>query len=327
MTFPFDGSQPISINCVGNGQRRCVPRRDPSARPVVWHPSSTIAHPIDSWGVTNMDFGLTTVWHRIYADFLMPSRLPAYRRLLASFLDAGYAVESIETYWDRIKRAELDPARRVLVLRHDIDTDPATGRRMWEIETELGVTGSFFFRLSTLDVPLMRAIAESGAHASYHYEELATVAKRHHLRSRLDVDRHLGEAREEFGRNLESLRSRTDLPLRIVASHGDFVNRRLDVPNLVILADPDFRRETGIDLEAYDETMMGHVTSRHSDTGHPRYWRPDGPLGAVTRGEPVVYLLVHPRHWRVARTINARDDVARVWENVAYRLRQPPGRT
>jgi hypothetical protein len=262
----------------------------------------------------------STVSNRIYADFLMPSRLPTYRRLLEACLEAGYAVVSIETYWDLVKTAKLDPARRMVILRNDIDTDPGTARRMWEIGQELGVGGSFFFRLSSLDVPLMQAIAESGGHASYHYEELATVAKRHRLRNRVDVDRHLGEAQDEFRRNLASLRARTGLPLSIVASHGDFVNRRLGIPNWFILTDRDFRRDTEIDLETYDEAIMGSVTSRHSDNLYPRYWLPEDPLAAITRGERVVYILVHPRYWRVARAVNARDDAARFWENMVYRL-------
>lgn len=261
-----------------------------------------------------------TVWHRVYADFLMPSRLPTYRRLLETFLEAEYVVVSIETYWDLIKTGMLDPGKRTVILRHDIDTDPGTGRRMWEIEQDLGVGGSFFFRLSTVDEALMRAIAESGGHASYHYEELATVSKRHRIRTSADVDRYLGEARDEFRGNLAFLRRRTGLPLNIVASHGDFVNRRLGVPNWHLLTDTGFRRDVGVDLETYDEAIMSYVTSRHSDTLHPRYWMPEDPHAAITRGERVIYLLVHPRHWRVARGVNVKDDATRFWESVAYRL-------
>ena len=34
----------------------------------------------------------------------------------------------------------------------------------------------------------------------------------------------------------------TDLPIRVVASHGDFVNRHLGIQNAAILSDPDIRR-------------------------------------------------------------------------------------
>ncbi len=263
---------------------------------------------------------VTTVRHRIYADFLMPARLDEYRRLLEAFLRAGYAVVSIETFWDLLTSTEVDDARRYLILRHDIDTDPATGRRMWEIERDLGVQGSFFFRLSTFDVGLMQAIARSGSAASYHYEELATMAKRERMRSRDQVVAGVGDAQRAFRHNLAALRARTGLPMTVVASHGDFVNRRFGVPNWVMLDDPGFRKETGIELEAYDDAFMTHVTSRHADTLHPAYWVPASPVRALERADPVVYLLVHPRHWRTSRILNARDDMNRLAESAWFRV-------
>jgi hypothetical protein len=258
------------------------------------------------------------VGQRIYADFFMPSRLEEYRRMLESFVQAGYAGISIETLWGLIKRREVDGNRRYLVLRHDIDTDPNTGRAMWEIEQELGVEGSFFFRLSTVDVPLIRAIAASGSSASYHYEELAIIAKRRHLRTRNEARDHIGEAQETFLRNITHLRAITGAPMNVVASHGDFANRRLGVANWAILADAGFRRRAGVDLETYDESVMTYVSSRHSDTLHPRYWIDEDPLKALARGEPLVYVLVHPRHWRTARAVNLRDDLGRLVESIRY---------
>jgi hypothetical protein len=262
--------------------------------------------------------------NRIYADFLMPSRLPALRRMLETILAAGYEVVSIATWWSRQADGRTgEPGRtgapgRTVILRHDIDTDPGTGRRMWEIERSLGIAGSFFFRLSTLDVRLMQDIADAGGHASYHYEELATVAKRRRLRTPAAVEPDLAEIRDEFRGNLARLRSTTGLPLDIVASHGDFANRRLGMPNWLILADDAFREETGIVLEAYDEALMGSVTSRHTDTLHPRYWVGEDPLAAVAQGNPVVHVLLHPRHWRTAPVTNALDDLGRFRESLAY---------
>jgi len=256
--------------------------------------------------------------NRIYADFLMPSRLPAQRRMLEAMLAAGYDVISIATWRERRAAGgpEADPP--TVILRHDIDTDPGTGRRMWELERSLGIAGSFFFRLSTLDVPLMQEIAAAGGHASYHYEEIATVAKRRRLRNQAEVEPHLPEMRDEFRANLVRLRQRTGLPLDIVASHGDFANRRLGMPNWLLLTDADVRQETGIALEAYDEALTGFITSRHSDTLHPRYWVGEDPLAAVARHDAVVHVLLHPRHWRTAPLINALDDLGRFRESLAW---------
>jgi hypothetical protein len=257
--------------------------------------------------------------HRLYADFLMPSRLAAYGDLLARAVGAGYRVVSIEAFWALIAARSVDPAGHYLVLRHDVDTDPGTAAAMWEIERGLGIEGSYFFRLSTADIGLMRAIGQAGQ-ASYHYEELATIAKRGHVRRPADARARLPEARAMFRDNLERLRAATGLPMRVVASHGDFVNRAVGIANREILDDPAFRDEVGIDLEVYDAALLDRLTSRYSDTHHPRYWVSGDPVDAIERRDPVIHLLVHPRHWRANRVVNARDNIRRVWEGLVYGL-------
>jgi hypothetical protein len=261
-----------------------------------------IGHPCPGHASTRRAASL--VWHRVYADFLMPSRLGAYRGLLEAAQRADYRVTAIQEFWD---------------LLGDVDTDPPTAGAMWQVERALGVNGSYFFRLSTLDLALMAAIGEAGGEVSYHYEELAAVAKDRRSRTREDALRHLPEAQDRFRRNLGRLRSVTGLPMRVVASHGDFVNRRLGIANWVILADRQFRRDVGVELEAYDDELMSQLPIRSTDTAPPRCWIPDDPLAAIRRGEPVVYVLVHPRHWRVDRAGNARDDLRRLWEGTGFR--------
>jgi hypothetical protein len=263
---------------------------------------------------------LRALRNRVYADFIMPSRLGLYRGLLRLANGADYRVLSIESFWQLIVDGAVDPARRYLILRHDIDTDPETAGAMWAIERRLGIDGSFFFRLSTLDQGLMQAIGEAGGQASYHFEELATIAKQRHLRHPADVLAHLPEARARFSENLQHLRASTGLPMRVVASHGDFVNRAVGIANRAILEDPAFRREVGVELEVYDDALMGHVTSRHSDTHHPRYWVSGEPADAIERREAVIHVLVHPRHWHARRLVNAGDDIRRVWDGLRYRL-------
>jgi len=264
---------------------------------------------------------LGAIGDRLYADFAMPSRLPAYRAMLRTMLDAGYRIWSIEGFWRAIRDDGATPEGRHVVVRHDVDTDPRTAAAMWAIDRSLGVVGSYYFRLSTIDAPLMRDIVAGGGEASYHYEELATLAKRHGIDRPEDARRRIPEAQARFRANLTRLRASVGVPMSVVASHGDFVNRHLGIPNTAVLADLDFRASVGVELEAYDEAFAGRATSRSSDTLHPRYWIPEDPLDAVRRGEPVISLLVHPRHWYARRVANAVDDVGRVGEDVAYRAR------
>ena len=266
------------------------------------------------------------VCNRVYADFLMPSRLRVYAQFLESALAATYQVTGIESFW-RMATAPsgISPGRH-LVLRHDVDTDPGTAREMWRIERSLGANSSYFFRLSTLDLDLMTAIADAGGEVGYHYEELATIAKAGHLQRREDVVRKLPEARSTFAANLGRLRVATGLPMRAAASHGDWANRVLEAPNWLILEDPAFRRQVGIDLEAYDDDLLGHLPIRSVDEAPPRRWIPQSPAVAIARGDPVVYALVHPRHWRTARLLNARDDLQRLREAEAFRRHRLRGR-
>jgi hypothetical protein len=259
--------------------------------------------------------------NRVYSDFFQRSRLDAYERLLETALRVEYQVVSVGGLWRRRQAGVLGATERYLVLRHDIDTDSATARIMWTIDHRLGVETSYFFRLSTLDRELMTDIANGGSEASYHYEELASVAKRRRPRSRSDALRLLPEAKELFAANLARLRAMTGLPMTVVASHGDFVNRRLGLPNWMLLDDGELRRELAIELEAYDEAYLAHLTTRHADGPYPRHWYPLDPLTAIEAREPVISVLVHPRHWRVNRLVNARDNAQRVVEGLRLKLR------
>lgn len=257
---------------------------------------------------------------RVYSDFLMGSRLDLYRRFLESALRADYRISSVGGLWRLKEVAGLDPEGRYLVLRHDVDTDPRTAAAMWDIDCGLGVASSYFFRLSTLVPALMTDIAAAGSEASYHYEELASVVKQRSLRNAVDALAHLDEAKDHFAENIGRLRATTGLPMRVVAAHGDFVNRRLGIPNSVILDDPTFRQEVGVDLETYDDALLRWLPSRHSDDAYPRYWDPVDPAAAIRAGEPVVSVLVHPRHWRADRLVNASDDIRRLVEGLRFEI-------
>ena len=202
--------------------------------------------------------GATRVVDRLYADFLMPSRLGAYRALLELALQEGYDVRGVGDF-------ALAPPEtagpKTLILRHDVDTDPGTAARMWAADRSLGVRTSYFFRLSTFDVVLIQQIADGGGEVSYHYEELTTVVKRRGARTRDEAAQWLPEARDEFAANLARLRRQTGLPMRVVASHGDFVNRRLDIANWEILADQGLRARLG---------STWRPTTRRSSTASPK---------------------------------------------------------
>jgi hypothetical protein len=261
---------------------------------------------------------LTMIWDRIYADFFMPSHFGVFREFLKQIITSGYHICSVDSYWKQINNVEPKVHEKYVVLRHDVDSDLVGAKAMWQIEKALGIKSSYYFRLSTIDISLMREIELSGGEASYHFEELATIAKQKRLRSREAVLHEMSFIREMFKRNLNSLREKSGLPMKIVAAHGDFINRKLKIYNWEILKDDAFRKDVGVELEVYDEAFMSHVTSCHSEVLMPHMWEPEHPVKAAEACRPIIYVLVHPGNWRANPRENLLNDIRRAWEGISY---------
>ncbi|WP_052233292.1 hypothetical protein [Massilia sp. WF1] len=120
-----------------------------------------------------------------------------HEKLIRAAVDAGFTQTSVRDYFDTVRRGEAATSK-VIVHRHDIDTDLRTTRKLFEIEKKYGIRASYYFRLSTLDFGLMREIEEYGSEAIYHYEELASFAKRNKIKDPALVRNRLPEIREAF---------------------------------------------------------------------------------------------------------------------------------
>lgn len=260
---------------------------------------------------------------RLYQDFLMPSRLDIYRALLETAAAQGYRMISVEQWAEVLARDSAGIGEKYFILRHDVDTDPSQTLLSSQIERVYKAQASYFFRLSTMSPQVVRQVADEGFHVSYHFEELATYAKAHRLGSRAEVEAHMPRIRRQFLDNLSGLRRRFALPMRIVCSHGDWMNRRLGIMNHAILADPAFRMEAGIDYETYDAELMDPMQRYISDQAAPVWWRPMNPTEALRQGISPLGLLTHPRQWR-ASIGNVPEIATRLIEGVDYRMGARP---
>jgi len=262
--------------------------------------------------------GSMTVRERIYADYFAPSRLVEYRRLLERALTAGFDHCTVYELYTALSRPNPELNDKIFVHRHDIDTDCATARQFFEVEKQLGVKASYYFRLNTLDVRLMSEIHEYGSEVGYHYEEIATYAKRSGLRSGKDVLEHIGAIRHEFERNFLAVEKRLGFKVRTVASHGDFANRAMRLSNAVILEDKALRERLSIECESYDDILMSFFDAYLSDAPPREYWRRGSPLEAVNTKRKIC-LLTHPRHWRTNILVNTLDNLTRLIEEFLWR--------
>lgn len=259
---------------------------------------------------------MKTILSRIYSDYGMPSRLTAYEKLICAGKEAGFMQTSVRNFFDSIQARHPDISK-FIVHRHDIDTDLRTTRKLFEIEKRHGVKSSFYFRLSTLDFKLMREIEEYGSEASYHYEEIASFAKKFKIKDPALIRSRLPEIRSIFQENFLSLEKQLGIKMRTVASHGDFVNRRLNLNNSEILADKRLREECGIECEAYDPEFLRHVDIYIADRPPPQYYCPISPLKGISQYKRIC-LLTHPRQVETNWKENTKNNISRLLEAVTW---------
>jgi len=95
------------------------------------------------------------------------------RELLVTLRHEKYEIVPFETYWR--DKSRLDAMEKVVLLRHDVDRLPGTAQAVATMEKEIGVRGTFFFRVKnwTMDLRVIEVIAVSGHEIGYHYENLA----------------------------------------------------------------------------------------------------------------------------------------------------------
>lgn len=270
---------------------------------------------------------LKALYGRLYNDYLRPDRFSDYLDLLRLAKRSSYRMVSLGEF----RRLRKEGASfttgndRILILRHDIDTAPHVAPRFALAEASVGARASYFFRLCTVNAPIMRALDEAGHEVGYHYEDLATVAKEKGVNRAEQVDGILADARERFVANLTMLRERTGLPLRVAASHGDFANRALRTSNTKLLEDRSLRERAGIDLEAYDPEVEDCLAFRTRDLPYPRDWHAGDPLAAIRSGVGPILILTHPRQWGRQSLCNGREDLTRIYEGALFRFGIPQG--
>lgn len=253
---------------------------------------------------------------RIYSDYAMPSKLAQHESVIVAAADAGYPQLSVRDFLLHLSRGAL-ATDRALVHRHDIDTDLRTARKLFEIEKRHQVRSSFYFRLSTLDFQLMHEIEEYGSEASYHYEELATFAKRNRIKSPAQLLGRLSEIKEEFIHNFKTIEKTLGRKMSTVASHGDFANRRLKLHNTLILGDDHVRATCGITCEAYDVALMSNTDIYISDRPYPQDFYPISPRQALHQ-HARIYLLTHPRQFETNWTENTKENFSRLYQSMTW---------
>lgn len=259
---------------------------------------------------------IKSILNRLKSDYFLPDRIKEYDDLIRNALENGYEIVSHSEFYKMVQNNEVG-LRKIMMIRHDIDSDPKYCSKWLAVEKRYNVKTSYFFRLCTLKIASMKEVINQGSDCGYHYEELATYAKRKKIRSSEEIKRHISEIREEFVTNLHSIEQQLGSKIKFIASHGDFANRKLGVANHVLI-DRDFLNLNGIEFETYDPIFLDNYSINIMDAGAPNYYNgPVSQMEAIKKYQ-IIHLLVHPKHWRSNLYWNTYENVKRFIEGLRY---------
>jgi hypothetical protein len=95
-----------------------------------------------------------------------------YRKLLSTLRDRNYTFQTFKNFIE-------NPARRTIILRHDVDARAINSLQTALIEYEKEIRGTYFFRMvpESYDESIIKRIFALGHSIGYHYEDLSQCAK------------------------------------------------------------------------------------------------------------------------------------------------------
>ena len=159
----------------------------------------------------------------------MEFTISQYRKLLEALIAQRYV---FQTFKEFVEHTES----RSIILRHDVDLRPSYSLRFAKIQNEIGITGTYYFRIhtSSYNEAIIKEIKNLGHEIGYHYETMETA------NGGVDL------AYEEFCHNLDLFRK--IVPVETICMHGSprsrFDNKdiweKYDYRKLGILGDPYF---------------------------------------------------------------------------------------
>ena len=108
----------------------------------------------------------------------MDITIKKYQKLLTALQQQG---ASFQTFSEFLQ----NPQEHSNILRHDVDLLPGNSLRFAQIQAELGIKGSYYFRAvpQSWDEAIIKKIAALGHEVGYHYENMDDVSEKLKVKS------------------------------------------------------------------------------------------------------------------------------------------------
>lgn len=125
-----------------------------------------------------------------------------YKQILVAFLQNNYSISGFANSLSNTSETKR------LILRHDVDRFPNNALKMAQIEADLGIKATYFFRIipTVFKPDIIAKIASLGHEIGYHYEDLSLCSG--------DVEK----AIKHFDEKLTLLR--VHYPISTICMHG-----------------------------------------------------------------------------------------------------------
>ena len=100
-----------------------------------------------------------------------------YKILLLALQSEGY-------YFQTFREFLTSPLQKTIVLRHDVDLLPYNSLEVAQIEKDLGIKSSYYFRIvpESWNLDVMGQIPKLGHEIGYHYEDVDSAITNYELR-------------------------------------------------------------------------------------------------------------------------------------------------
>jgi hypothetical protein len=155
--------------------------------------------------------------------------LITYKKLVETLLKQGFYFQTFEEFLTK-------PKQKAIIMRHDVDLLPENSLKMAQLENELKIKASYYFRIvpQSLNPEIVKHITQLGHEIGYHYEDLVITKG------------NIDKAYDSFCSNLEKIRK--FYPVKTICMHGSPLSRydsrdiwkNYDYKSLGVIGEPYF---------------------------------------------------------------------------------------
>ena len=254
--------------------------------------------------------------------------LRKYRELLQCLKKKGYKFITFEQYCEQKALGKVDDSRWV-ILRHDVDLRAKNSLAVAEIEHELGIAASYYFRVvkESNQPDVIQSIVDLGHEIGYHYEDMA-MAK--------------GDTEKAFAHFQQQLSYfRGFYPVRTICMHGAPTSKwdgkdlwnKYDYHTLGVIGEPYFDidfssvfylTDTGRCWDGYKVSVRDKIPM-YQDEWIKKNWiyhKTDEIIQAAEQGTlpNQIMITTHPQRWTDKRQAWVKEMFTQTIKNIIKRI-------